>query len=446
MSKKSSMIVLDKQLVKDISAEKNEPKWMLEFRLKALDLFYKFDMPSFGPTLKGLNFDSINYYVKPVEVHKTSWKDVPKETKKIFDKLGLPQAEQEFLAGLGAQHESESVYHQMRDEWKQKGVIFLDTDTALKEYPSIFKKYFATVVPASDNKFAALNSALWSGGTFIYIPKGVEVTMPLQTYFRIDTKQMGQFERTLIVADEGSNVHYIEGCTAPQFRAASLHAAVVEIIAKDNATVRYTTIQNWSKNIYNLVTKRAVIGKNSKVQWIDGNLGSGVTMKYPAVILKGKGASCELLSISFASKKQQVLDSGSKAIHLASNTNSTIISKSICKDGGVTNFRTFVYVDKKAKDCKSFVQCDALVLDKKSSTNTYPFLNIKNLNAKINHEAKVSKIEDEKIFYLMSRGLSKKEAQALIVNGFLDSFVKVLPMEYAIEMNQLIDIEMEEQA
>ncbi|HBS48349.1 TPA: Fe-S cluster assembly protein SufB [Candidatus Dependentiae bacterium] len=434
---------LDEQLVRSISTQKNEPQWMLDFRLEALNIFYKLPMPHFGPSLKNLNFDSINYYVKPLQEQKRSWDDVLPETKKTFEKLGLPQAEQEFLAGLGAQHESEMIYHHMKSEWEDEGVIFLEPSQALLNHPEIFREYFSKLVPASDNKFAALNSAVWSGGTFIYVPKGVEVTMPLQTYFRIESKQIGQFERTLIIADERSKVHYIEGCTAPQYKSASLHAAVVEIFVKKGASVRYTTIQNWSKNVYNLVTKRSEVYENGRVEWIDGNLGSGVTMKYPAVTLKETGASCELLSISVASKNEQTQDSGAKAIHLAGNTNSRIISKSICKDGGVVNFRSFVKFAKNAENCKSFVQCDSLILDDKSISNTYPFISIENGDVNVGHEAKISKIEDEQLFYLMSRGISRQDAQTMIVNGFIDSFVKVLPMEYAIEMNRLIELEME---
>lgn len=434
---------LNEEIVRSISAKKNEPEWMLNFRLAALKCFESRPMQKWGPSLSALNMNDIYYYIKPIENHVTSWEDVPKDIKYTFDRLGVPESEKKYLAGMGAQYESEVVYHNLRKEWADLGVIFLDTDTGLKLYPEIFKEYFGTVVPMNDNKFAALNSAVWSGGSFVYIPKGVNVTMPLQTYFRINAQQMGQFERTLIIADEGSSVHYVEGCTAPMYKTSSLHSAVVEIIAKKGSKVRYSTIQNWSRNVYNLVTKRAFAYENSLVEWIDGNLGSGITMKYPSVILKGDGAKAEVLSIAMASSEGQIQDAGAKAIHLASNTSSRIISKSISKNGGRCSYRGTVKVVKGAKNCKSFVQCDALILDEKSISDTYPFIDISESDVEIGHEAKVSKIGDDQVFYLMSRGLTAQDAQTLIINGFISPFVKELPMEYAVEMNRLIALEME---
>lgn len=434
---------LNEEIVRSISAKKQEPEWMLNFRLEALKCFEARPMQKWGPSLSALDMNDIYYYIKPIEKQISSWDDVPQEIKYTFDRLGVPESEKKYLAGMGAQYESEVVYHNLKQEWADQGVIFLDTDSGLKLYPEIFKEYFGTVIPMNDNKFAALNSAVWSGGSFVYIPKGVHVTMPLQTYFRINAEQMGQFERTLIIADEGSSVHYIEGCTAPMYKTSSLHSAVVEIIAKKGAKVRYSTIQNWSRNVYNLVTKRAIAYENALVEWIDGNLGSGITMKYPSVILKGDGARAEILSIAMASTDGQIQDAGAKALHLASNTSSRIISKSISKNGGRCSYRGVVKVAKGAKNCKSFVQCDALILDEKSISDTYPFIDIAEQDVEIGHEAKVSKIGDEQVFYLMSRGLSAQDAQTLIVNGFISPFVKELPMEYAIEMNRLIALEME---
>jgi Fe-S cluster assembly protein SufB len=435
---------LNQKIVRDISKKKKEPKWMLEFRLKALSIFENSGLPKWGPDLSKIDFNDIYYYIKAVDKSKSSWEELPDKIKKTFDKLGLPEVERKYLSGMGAQYESEMVYHNIQDSLKKQGVIFLDTDSALREYPEIFQKYFSSVVELNDNKFAALNSAVWSGGTFIYIPKGVHVEMPLQTYFRINQEKMGQFERTLIIADEDSFIHYIEGCTAPTYRSNSLHCAVVEIIAKKNARVRYSTVQNWSKNIYNLVTKRAVAYENAIIEWVDGNLGSGVNMKYPGVILKEQGAKAEVISVALACEENQIQDTGAKAIHLASNTSSRIISKSISKNGGVSNYRGLVKVAKGAKNCKSYVQCDALILDKKSKADAYPVIEVNESNVDVAHEARISKIADEQLFYLMSRGISRQNAQSLIVNGFIEPFVSELPMEYAIEMNRLIELEMEE--
>ena len=434
---------LNAEIVRDISKRKNEPDWMLNLRLEALKCFESRPMQKWGPDLDDLDTNDIYYYIKPLENHKNSWEEIPEDIKYTFDKLGVPESERKYLAGMGAQYESEVVYHNLQEEWSKKGVIFLDTDTALKKYPDLFKKYFATVVPINDNKFAALNSAVWSGGSFVYIPKGVHVTMPLQTYFRINAQQMGQFERTLIVAEEGSFVHYVEGCTAPTYNTSSLHSAVVEIIAKKGARVRYSTIQNWSRNVYNLVTKRAFAYQDSVVEWVDGNLGSGVTMKYPSVVMKEPGARADILSIAMASTKNQVQDSGGKVIHEASNTSSRIISKSISKDGGRCSYRGVVKVDKGAENCSSFVQCDALLLDDQSISDTYPYMEISESKVDIGHEARVSKIGDAQLFYLMSRGISEQDAQSMIVNGFIEPFVKQLPMEFALEMNRLIELEME---
>ncbi len=434
---------LNEQIVRDISARKGEPAWMLQFRLDSLKYFEERELPEWGADLSALDHNDIYYYVKPVESHRNSWDDVPDDIRNTFERLGVPQAEQAHLAGLGAQYESEVVYHRLRDEWEKKGVVFLDCDTGLKEHPELFKKYFGSVIPQNDNKFAALNSAVWSGGSFVYIPKGVHVTAPLQTYFRINAEQMGQFERTLIIADEGSHVHYVEGCTAPAYTSSSLHSAVVEIVALPGSRVRYTTIQNWSRNVYNLVTKRAVAHKDAVVEWVDGNLGSGVTMKYPAVILKEEGARADILSVAMASKPGQVQDAGAKAIHLASNTSSRIVSKSISSNGGRTSYRGLVSVAPNAKHCKSSVQCDALLLDETSKTDTYPTMKILNNTTDMQHEATVSKVSDEQLFYLMSRGLFEQDASTLIVIGFVEPFVKELPMEYALEMNRLIELEME---
>lgn len=430
-------------VVRCISEQKKEPKWMLEYRLEALEYFKSKPMPSWGPELKGLEVDKLMYYLKPFEKQESSWSAVPGEIRETFEKLGVQKAEKDYLAGLGAQYESEAVYYNLKEEWVKKGVIFCDTDTALKKYPEIFKKYFGTVIPYHDNKFSALNGALWSGGSFIYVPPGVQVDVPLQSYFRINAKQFGQFERTLIIADEGSLVSYIEGCTAPNHSIKSLHSGVVEVVALKNARVRYYTIQNWSKNIYNLVTQRAVAHENAVVEWIDGNMGSHTTMKYPAVILKGENSKAEILSIAVASQADQTQDAGAKVIHLAKNTSSRIISKSISSGGGRSSYRGLVKIVSGAVNSKSFVQCDALILDNKSRSDTYPYIDVRESDVNIGHEASVSKIDDDRIFYLTSRGLSEKEARLLVVNGFIEPFVKTLPMEYAIEMNRLIEMEME---
>lgn len=439
-----SDIGLNEEIVCEISAKKNEPLWMLEKRLQALEHFMQRPLPKWGPDLSKLNVHDIHYYVKPRKPHQRSWEDVPADIKRTFDRLGVPESEKKHLAGLGAQYESEVVYHNLKAEWQEKGVIFLDTDSGLREHPELFEEYFGTVIPYNDNKFAALNTAVWSGGSFIYVPKGVHINDPLQTYFRINTEKMGQFERTLIIVDEGAFVSYVEGCTAPNYVSSSLHSAVVEIVARKKSRVRYSTIQNWSKNVYNLVTKRAEADEDSVVEWIDGNLGSAITMKYPAVVLKGERAKAEILSIAVASGSDQIQDSGGKAIHLAPNTNSRIISKSISTKGGRASYRGTVKVVNGAQNCKSFVQCDALILDEQSRSDTYPFIDINEDNVEIGHEATVSKIGDDQIFYMMSRGIAEAQARTMIVNGFIEPFVKQLPMEYAVEMNRLIELEMED--
>jgi Fe-S cluster assembly protein SufB len=433
---------LSPEVVAAISAHKNEPEWMLKFRLKALAHFNKRAMPSWGADLSGIDFDNIYYYVKPTEEQSRSWDDVPDSIRQTFDKLGIPEAERKFLAGVSAQYDSEVVYHSIREDLDKLGVLFGDCDTGLRDHPEIFRKYFGTVIPANDNKFAALNSSVWSGGSFVYVPKGVRVDIPLQAYFRINSDNMGQFERTLIIAEEGSYVHYIEGCTAPTYSSDSLHSAVVEIIAHKGAHVRYTTIQNWSSNVYNLVTKRAIAYEDARVEWIDGNLGSKVTMKYPAIYLMGERAHGEVLSAAFAGEGQHQ-DAGAKCIHVASNTTSNIVSRSISKDGGRTSYRGHIKVHEKAMGVRSSVRCDALLLDEDSQSDTYPYMDIDSPDVTIGHEATVSKIGDEQIFYLMSRGLSESDATALIVNGFFEPFVKELPMEYAVELNRLLAVQME---
>lgn len=433
---------LSPQVVEEISKQKNEPEWMLEFRRKALELFVRLPMPTWGADLSGMNFDNIHYYVRPTDRPEHNWEDVPEEIRDTFDKLGIPEAEKKFLAGVGAQYESEVVYHSLQKHWEELGVIFLDTDSALREHPELFKKHFATIVPPSDNKLAALNSAVWSGGSFIYIPPGVHVTIPLQAYFRINAKNIGQFERSLIIADEGSNVHYVEGCTAPVYSTDSLHAAVVEVIAKKGARMRYTTIQNWSRNVYNLVTKRAVAEEDAIVEWVDCNLGSKITMKYPAVFLKGPGARADILSVAYAGKGQHI-EAGTKILHLAPNTTSVVVSKSISRGGGRSSYRGLLKVVPGATGSKANVRCDALLLDEESQSDTYPYMDVKEDDISLGHEATVSKIGDEQLFYLMSRGLSENEATALIVQGFIEPVVKELPMEYAIEMNRLIQLQME---
>lgn len=434
---------LGHELVREISAYKQEPAWMLEMRLAALECFFQKPMPLWGPSLKDLNMDDICYFFRSAEKPFDKWDKVPQDIKETFDRLGVPEAEKEFLAGLGAQYESEMVYHHLKKEWEDQGVIFVDTDTAVQKYPDLVKQYIGTIIPAHDNKFSALNTAVWSGGSFIYIPPKVHIDIPLQAYFQINQQKMGQFERTLIIADQDSVVTYIEGCSAPYYTSTSLHSAVVEIIAGKGAHVRYVTIQNWSKNVYNLVTKRAVAYQNACVEWIDGNLGSGITMKYPAVILKEPGARANILSIAMASSDEQIQDSGGKVIHQAPRTNSHIVSKSISSHGGRTSYRGMVKIEEQATECKSFVQCDSLILDAQSRADAYPFIESKQPNAAVAHEASVSKINDEQIFYLMSRGLDKNAARMLIVNGFIEPFVKELPMEFAIEMNRLVELEIE---
>ena len=434
---------LNRQIVAEISEKKNEPGWMTDFRLNALEIFEQKAMPKWGADLSELDINDIYYYLKPIEDKHNSWDQVPDKIKKTFDKLGIPKAEQNLLAGVGAQFESEVIYKNLKQKWRDLGVIFTDTDTALKEHYDIFRKYFATIIPPNDNKFAALNSAVWSGGSFVYVPSGVKVELPLQAYFRINAQSMGQFERTLIICEPDSFVHYIEGCSAPVYSKSSLHSAVVEVLALENAHVRYTTIQNWSENVYNLVTKRAIAEKNSKVEWVDGNFGSKVTMKYPAIILKGEKSKGQIISLAVAGKNQ-CQDAGSKIVHLAKNTTSNVISKSISKDGGRSSYRGLLKVVKNVKECKSRVQCDALILDDFSRSDTYPTVDIREPLADVGHEASVSKINDIQLFYLMTRGLSEQEAKAMIINGFIDCFVKELPMEYAVEINRLINMEMED--
>ncbi|BDC34832.1 Fe-S cluster assembly protein SufB [Candidatus Dependentiae bacterium Noda2021] len=433
---------LGQEIVRQISEQKNEPGWMTDFRLQALQVFESLPYPAWGADLSELNLDDIYYYLKPLKDQKTSWDTVPDQIKNTFDALGIPQAEQRFLAGVGAQYESEVVYKKLQKKWEQQGVIFCDMNTALIKYPELFKKYFATVIPVKDNKFAALNSAVWSGGSFVYVPKGVYIDQPLQAYFRINAAQMGQFERTLIIAEPGSFVHYVEGCSAPLYRQNSLHSAVVELVALQESHIRYTTIQNWSNNVYNLVTKRAVAHKNATVEWIDGNFGSKVTMKYPCVVLKEPGAKAQIISIAVA-KNGQHQDAGAKVIHLAENTTSNIVSKSICKEGGRASYRGLLKVAKNAINAKSRVQCDALLLDEHSRSDTYPTVQVAQQQVDIGHEASVSRISDDQLFYLSSRGLSQASARAFIVNGFIDAFVQHLPMEYAVEINRLIEHEME---
>ncbi|MFA5505754.1 MAG: Fe-S cluster assembly protein SufB [Vulcanimicrobiota bacterium] len=432
---------LNRAIVEQISQQKSEPAWMLEYRLKALAHFKRRPMPKWGSDLSEIDFGNIHYYVRPSERAENNWDDVPTYIKDTFEKLGIPEAERKFLAGVSAQYESEVVYHSIQKDLEDQGVIFLDMDSALKQHPELVKKYFGTIIPYTDNKFSALNSAVWSGGSFIWVPPGVKVDIPLQAYFRINTENMGQFERTLIIAEPGSSVHYIEGCTAPIYATDSLHSAVVELIAMEGSTIRYTTIQNWSNNVYNLVTKRAYAYKNATVEWVDGNLGSKITMKYPAVFLMGEGARGEVLSIAYAGKGQHQ-DAGAKMVHVAPNTSSTVLSKSISKDGGHASYRGLVKVLKGAHNVKSNVRCDALLFDEISRSDTYPYMEIANKNVDIGHEATVSKVGDEQLFYLMSRGLSENAAISMIVNGFFEPFIKELPMEYAVELNRLIQLEM----
>ena len=430
---------LNEEIVREISRLKNEPEWMLEFRLKALKAFYAMPLPKFGPDLKSLDFNSFTYFTRPSEKEVQSWDEVPETIKNTFEKLGIPEAEQKYLS---TQYESEVVYHNMLKEAEEKGVVFLSTDMALKLYPDLFKKYFSTVVPVADNKFSALNGAVWSGGSFIYVPKGVHLDKPLQSYFRINNEKSGQFERTLIIVDEGADVHYVEGCTAPTYSKESLHAAVVEIIVLKGGKCRYSTVQNWSTNIINLVTKRAACYENASMEWIDGNIGSQYNMKYPACILKGAGAKGTCISIAVASKGQYQ-DAGARMIHEAPNTVSTIISKSIVKQGGIANYRGTVRLHKDAINCRSHIECDTLILDDVSRSDTIPTNEVRNNSSYIEHEATVSKINEDQLFYLMSRGLSESEATQMIIMGFIEPFSRELPMEYAVELNQLIKMDME---
>ena len=435
-------IGLNEDIVRQISKLKNEPEWMLEYRLKSYKAFRKLPLPNFGPDLSSLDYDTYTYFTRLSNKETQSWDEVPETVKNTFDKLGIPEAEQKYLAGVSTQYESEVVYHNMLKEVEEKGVIFLSTDMALKLYPDLFKKYFGTVVPFADNKFSALNGAVWSGGSFIYVPKGVHLEKPLQSYFRINNEKSGQFERTLIIVDEGADVHYVEGCTAPTYSKESLHAAVVEIIVLKGGKCRYSTVQNWSTNIVNLVTKRAICYENASMDWIDGNIGSQVNMKYPACILAGEGAKGTCISIAVAGKGQ-FQDAGARMIHLASNTSSTIISKSIVKNGGVANYRGTVRHHKNAQNCRSHVECDTLILDSLSKSDTIPNNEVKNNTSYIEHEATVSKISEEQLFYLMSRGISEHDATQMIIMGFIEPFSRELPMEYAVELNQLIKMDME---
>jgi Fe-S cluster assembly protein SufB len=433
---------LDREVVEQISWIKGEPEWMRQFRLKALEYFQKRPLPTWGADLSELDFNEIVYYVRPTDKKSTSWDEVPETIRRTFDRLGIPEAERKFLAGVGAQYESEVVYHSLREELAKQGVIFVDMDTAVREYPDLVKQYFGTIVPPNDNKFAALNSAVWSGGSFVYVPENVRVEIPLQAYFRINAENMGQFERTLIIVEPGGYVHYVEGCTAPIYSSASLHSAVVEIIVKEGARCRYTTIQNWSKNVYNLVTKRAAAYRDATMEWVDGNLGSKVTMKYPAVWLMEPGARGEVLSVAFASDGQHQ-DAGGKMVHVAPYTSSQIISKSISKGTGRSSYRGLVKVHRGAHHVRANVVCDALLLDEQSRTDTYPYMEIEEEQVSIGHEATVSKVAEEQLFYLQSRGLTEAEAMSMIVNGFIEPITKELPLEYAVELNRLIQLEME---
>ncbi|MFE3204992.1 Fe-S cluster assembly protein SufB [Embleya sp. NPDC055664] len=434
---------ISEEVVADISAKKSEPEWMLKQRMKGLRLFAKKPMPTWGSDLSGIDFDNIKYFVRSTEKQAASWEDLPEDIKNTYDRLGIPEAEkQRLVAGVAAQYESEVVYHQIREDLEEQGVIFLDTDTGLREHPELFKEYFGSVIPTGDNKFSALNTAVWSGGSFIYVPPGVHVEIPLQAYFRINTENMGQFERTLIIADEGSYVHYVEGCTAPIYKSDSLHSAVVEIVVKKNARVRYTTIQNWSNNVYNLVTKRAVAHEGATMEWIDGNIGSKVTMKYPAVWLLGEHAKGETLSIAFAGEGQHQ-DAGSKMVHCAPNTSSNIVSKSVARGGGRTSYRGLVQIEEGAHGSTSSVKCDALLVDTVSRSDTYPYVDVREDDVSMGHEATVSKISDDQLFYLMSRGMTEDEAMAMIVRGFVEPIARELPMEYALELNRLIELQME---
>ena len=434
---------LSEDVVRNISGIKEEPDWMLQRRLKALKLFEKKPMPSWGADLSGIHFDDIKYFVRSTEGQVQSWEDLPEDIKTTYDRLGIPEAEkQRLVAGVAAQYESEVVYHRINEELERQGVIFMDTDTALKEHPEIFQEYFGTVIPSGDNKFSALNTAVWSGGSFVYVPKGVHVEIPLQAYFRINTENMGQFERTLIIADEGSYVHYVEGCTAPIYTSDSLHSAVVEIIAKKDARVRYTTIQNWSNNVYNLVTKRAIAEQGATMEWVDGNIGSKVTMKYPAIWLTGEHARGETLSVAFAGAGQHQ-DTGSKMVHAAPNTQSSIVAKSVARAGGRSGYRGLVHIHPGAHGSSNNVLCDALLVDDNSRSDTYPYIDIREDDVTLGHEATVSKVSADQLFYLMSRGMEETEAMAMIVRGFIEPIARELPMEYALELNKLIELQME---
>lgn len=433
---------LNAHMVTEISERKNEPGWMTDFRLRALAIFESKPMPTWGADLSALDYQDIHYYLKPLEQSANSWDQIPDEIKNTFERLGIPQAERSFLAGVGAQYESEVIYKRLQAQWAARGVVFLDTDSALQQFPELFKHYFGTVIPPHDNKFAALNSAVWSGGSFVLVPKGVQIDLPLQAYFRINAESMGQFERTLIIAEPGSSVHYVEGCSAPIYRKNSLHSAVVELIALPDAHIRYTTIQNWSSNVYNLVTKRAVAHERARVEWIDGNFGSKVTMKYPAIILKGDESSGQVISVSMAGKDQQQ-DTGAKIIHLGKRTTSSIVAKSIAQKGGRASYRGLLKIAQGAMHAQSHVQCETLLMDEASRSDTYPTVQTAEQTAHVGHEASVSRINEEQLFYLMVRGLAPAQAQALVVNGFIDCFVEQLPMEYAVEINRLIQLEME---
>jgi Fe-S cluster assembly protein SufB len=433
---------LSAEIVEEISAIKQEPEWMRKFRLKALRHFQGRPMPWWGADLSDIDFDDIYYYIRPLEKQAKSWDELPEEMRQTWDKLGIPEAEKKFLGGVTSQYESEVVYHKVKEELENQGVIFLDMDSGLREHPDLVREYFGTIIPPNDNKFAALNSAVWSGGSFIYVPPGVHVEIPLQAYFRINAQNMGQFERTLIIADEGSYVHYVEGCSAPVYTTDSLHSAVVELIAKKGARLRYTTIQNWSTNVYNLVTKRAAAHEDAIVEWIDGNIGSKVTMKYPSIYLLGKGARGEVLSVAFAGEGQH-LDAGGKAIHVAPHTSSVINSKSVSKGGGRTAYRGLIRVEPEAHHAKSMVRCDALILDEESRSDTYPYVEVEEETAELGHEASVSRVGEDQLFYLMSRGLTEAEATAMVVNGFIEPITRELPMEYAVELNRLIELQME---
>jgi len=433
---------IDPEIVSEISAMKGEPQWMREFRLHALDIFFEKPLPTWGGDLSQLDFQDIFYYMRASERQEQDWDDVPEDIRRTYDKLGIPEAEKKYLAGVKAQYESEVVYGSLQEDLAKQGVIFTDTDSALRDHEELFKEYFGTIIPSFDNKFAALNSAVWSGGSFIYVPPGVHIEFPLQAYFRINSENMGQFERTLIIVDEGASAHYVEGCTAPTYSSESLHSAVVEIVVKRGGRFRYTTIQNWSNNVYNLVTKRAMAYADSVMEWVDGNLGSRLTMKYPAIYLMEPGARGETLSIAFANQGQHQ-DAGAKMVHCAPHTSSRIISKSISKGSGRSSYRGLVKVANDASHCKSNVICDALILDDKSRSDTYPYIEVDEDDVAIEHEASVSKIAEEQLFYLMSRGLSEAEASSMIVTGFIEPLVKELPMEYAVEMNRLIELQME---